>query len=226
MYRRKILNWLLSRDELERPPRDANYKFQLSVRVTAKCRFNAAERLRRHGRFAFFTTTLLSLGLIFIPLIQNTNVALAFPPAVLNMMSTFLAVAVLVYSVVIGTAQYEARADKLSQCGDNLKELNRELELLRAQTSDPETRLKQLQTEYACLLSDTENHRRIDYLAATLEMKRDYPITGLIRLYRQSQLLLQSFLPYLLPILLLALEAVFISDMLKITQILPALLRQ
>jgi len=152
--------------------------------------------------------------------------ALAFPPAVLNMMSTFLAVAVLIYSVVIGTAQYEARADKLSQCGDNLKELNRELELLRAQTSDPETRLKQLQTEYARLLSDTENHRRIDYLAAMLEMKRDYPITGLIRLYRQSQLLLQSFLPYLLPILLLALEAIFISDMLKITQILPALLRQ
>ena len=55
-----ILNWLLSREELERPPRDAFYKFQLSVRVTAKCRFNAAERLRRQGRFAFFSTTLLA----------------------------------------------------------------------------------------------------------------------------------------------------------------------
>ncbi|MFC2503164.1 MAG: SLATT domain-containing protein [Cardiobacterium sp.] len=221
-----ILNWLLSREELERPPRDAFYKFQLSVRVTAKCRFNAAERLRRQGRFAFFSTTLLSLGLIFIPLMQNTNVELAFPPTVLNMMSTFLAVAVLVYSVVIGTAQYEARADKLGQCADHLKALNRELDSPRQQDDDHEAILARLHKEYSRLLADTENHKRIDYLAATLEMKRDYPITGLVRLYRHIRLVLQSLLPYFLPLLLLILEAVFISDMLKISQLLPALLRK
>ena len=45
-------------------------------------------------------------------------------------MSIFLAVSVLVYSVVIGTAKYEVRAEGLTQCGDKLKELNRELNRL------------------------------------------------------------------------------------------------
>jgi len=111
--------------------KNAKEKFQMSIRATAKCRFNAAERLKRQGKFAFFTTTILSLGLIFIPLMQNSGIKLAFSTNVLNTMSIFLAVAVLVYSVVIGTARYEARADKLTQCGDNLKDLSRELDSLK-----------------------------------------------------------------------------------------------
>lgn len=61
---------------------------------------------------------------------QNSGISLAFESNVLNMMSIFLAVSVLVYSVVIGTAKYEVRAEGLTQCGDKLKELNRELNRL------------------------------------------------------------------------------------------------
>ncbi|WP_197017030.1 SLATT domain-containing protein [Bibersteinia trehalosi] len=164
-------NWLSSHGEIDRPKKSAKEKFQMSIRVTAKCRFNAAERLKRQSKFAFFTTTILSLGLIFIPLMQNAGIKLEFPTNVLNTMSIFLAVAVLVYSVVIGTARYEARADKLTQCGDNLKDLSRELD---NQSENSSINITDLEKKYSHLISDTENHTRTDYLAATLEMRRDF----------------------------------------------------
>ena len=189
----------------------------MSIRVTAKCRFNAAERLKRQGKFAFFTTTILSLGLIFIPLMQNSGIKLAFPPNVLNMMSTFLAVAVLVYSVVIGTARYEARADKLTQCGDNLKDLNRELDnQLKSDSVD----IQELEKKYSHLISDTENHTKTDYLAATLEMRRDYEITGFPRLYKRLLIIVVELFSYIIPLSMLVLEIVFILDMLGISHIL------
>jgi ABC-type multidrug transport system permease subunit len=92
----------------------------MSMRVTAKCRYNAAVRLQWQGKFAFFTTTVLSLGLIFIPLIQTAGVELAFGASFLNMMQIFLAVAILVYSVVIRTARYDVREETLTECGDKL----------------------------------------------------------------------------------------------------------
>lgn len=214
---RKFWNWFCSRGEIDRPKKNAKEKFQMSIRVTAKCRFNAAERLKRQSRFAFFTTTILSLGLIFIPLMQNAGVKLAFPANVLNMMSIFLAVAVLVYSVVIGTARFEARADKLTQCGDNLKELSRELDsLLEKDLED----ISELEKKYSHLISDTENHTRTDYLAATLEMKRDYSITGFSRLYKRSLVIFIEIFSYIIPFAMLVLEIVFILDMLGISQIL------
>ena len=210
-------NWLSSRGEIDRPKKDAKEKFQMSIRVTAKCRFNAAERLNRQGKFAFFTTTILSLGLIFIPLMQNSGIKLAFPPNVLNMMSTFLAVAVLVYSVVIGTARYEARADKLTQCGDNLKDLNRELDnQLKSDSVD----IQELEKKYSHLISDTENHTKTDYLAATLEMRRDYEITGFPRLYKRLLIIVVELFSYIIPLSMLVLEIVFILDMLGISHIL------
>ncbi|WP_118861636.1 SLATT domain-containing protein [Haemophilus haemolyticus] len=210
-------HWLSSRGEIDRPKKDAKEKFQMSIRVTAKCRFNAAERLKRQSKFAFFTTTILSLGLIFIPLMQNSGIQLAFPPNVLNMISTFLAVAVLVYSVVIGTARYEARADKLTQCGDNLKDLNRELD---NQSKSASVDIQELEKKYSHLISDTENHTKTDYLAATLEMRRDYAITGFPRLYKRLLIIVVELFSYIIPLSMLALEIVFILDMLGISHIL------
>ena len=212
-----VWNWLCSRGEIVRPKKMQKKKFQMSIRATAKCRFNAAERLKRQGKFAFFTTTILSLGLIFIPLMQNSGIKLAFSTNVLNTMSIFLAVAVLVYSVVIGTARYEARADKLTQCGDNLKDLSRELDSLKE--SDVE-HIKELEKKYSHLISDTENHTRTDYLAATLEMRRDYTVTGFPRLYKRLSIIFVELFSYIIPLSMLVLEIVFISDMLGISKIL------
>ena len=221
---KNLIDWFFSKGEINRPKKNAIEKFEMSVRATAKCRYNAAIRLSRQGKFAFFTNITLSLGLIFIPLMQNSGISLAFKSNVLNMMSIFLAVSVLVYSVVIGTAKYEVRAEGLTQCGDKLKELNRELNrsITDSQNTDEENKklLEEFEKRYSAIVTDTENHSRTDYLSAMLEMKRDYTITGLSRFLKKSVIIISGTFPYYIPLLLLSLEVIFISDMLHISCIL------
>ena len=95
-HMKKFVIWLFARGIRERVVIDAAEKLQMSMRTTAKCRYNASGRLQHQGKFSFFTTTVLSLGLVFIPLMQNAGVPLAFQANVLNMMLIFLGVAVLV----------------------------------------------------------------------------------------------------------------------------------
>jgi hypothetical protein len=206
---------LFSKGTRERTAKDASEKLQMSMRTTAKCRYNASVRLQHHGKFAFFTTTVLSLGLVFIPLMQNAGVPLAFKPNVLNMMQIFLGVAVLVYSVVIGTARHDMRSGQLTECGDKLKELIRSLEKEREAgngTIGPD-KLSDFQKHYSDIVTDVENHERNDYRFATLEMINDYFLTGLprLKLYIEAQLV-RAF-GFVLPLLLMAMEVVFITDM-------------
>jgi len=219
---KKLSNWLFSLGPRERTAIDAADKLQMSMRTTAKCRYNASVRLQHQGKFAFFTTTVLSLGLVFIPLMQNAGVPLALQPNVLNMMLIFLAVSVLVYSVVIGTARYEVRAEQLTECGNKLKELTRELSKEREANGgkiDPST-LAEFQQRYSDIVTDVENHSRNDYRFALLEMIDDCLVTGLVRLkiYAEGQFV--RALSYVLPGTLIMMEMVFISDMMGATNVL------
>lgn len=222
MEMKKIWIWLFSLCERERQVNDAAEKLQMSMRVTAKCRYNAAARLQLQGKFAFFTTTSLSLGLIFVPLLQTSGVKLAFQPNVLSMMQIFLAVSVLVYSVVIGTARYEVRAETLTECGDKLKELIRSIDSQReTQNTFSADDLANYQERYSDIVTDTENHTRSDYGLATLEMDRDYFYTGLLRAKIYIHAHSQRLIPFLLPLSLLIAEVTFITDMVGATSVLP-----
>ncbi|WP_198596050.1 SLATT domain-containing protein [Vibrio crassostreae] len=193
-------------------------KFLASMRITAKCRYNASVRLFRQSRFSFFTTTLLSLGLIFIPLMQNANVPLAFKASVLNMVQIFLAVSILVYSVIISTARYDLRAEKLNECGDKLKDLIRSMKKdihLKKTLSDEE--LSQYQQRYQDVTTDTENHERSDFNLATLEMKSDYFITGIPRTWLFISSHIQRLSAFIVPTLMISFEIIFILDMLGVT---------
>ncbi|QYX54401.1 SLATT domain-containing protein [Pseudomonas sp. S07E 245] len=198
----------------------------MSMRTTVKCRFAAADRLKNYARFSFFTTTVLSLGLILIPLIQNSQVKLSVAPSVLNMMQIFLAVAVLVFSVVIGTAKYELRSELLTECGNRLKELIREMNRLKgtAEGNGP-TELERLEKEYSRITTDVENHARVDYRRSWLDMRNDYFLTGLPRLWFMVATYWYSFYPYLIPLVLIGVEIMFITDMLGITNWLPQIFR-
>lgn len=217
-----MLNWLFSRGSREREVKDASEKLQMSMRTTAKCRYNAAGRLQHHGQYSFFTTTVLSLGLVFIPLIQNAGVPLAFKANVLNMMQIFLGVAVLVYSVVIGTARYDMRSSQLTECGDKLKELIRSLEKDREAGNGVVTpeQLAIYQKNYSDIVTDVENHKRNDYQFAKLEMINDYFISGLPRLKLYVEAQSARFFEFLLPTLLMLMEVIFITDMMGATEIL------
>lgn len=219
---KRFWSWLTAKGVRERPAKDAADKLQMSMRTTAKCRYNASVRLQAQGKFSFFTTTALSLGLIFIPLMQNAGVPLAFEANVLNMMQIFLAVAVLVYSVVIGTARYDMRAEQLTECGDKLKELIRTIDKERLATKNAidANQLGIFQRNYSDIVTDTENHIRNDYRFASLEMVNDYFLTGLPRLHLHVVANAVRLVPYILPIILMLMEVIFIADMMGVTDIL------
>ncbi|EKF9063590.1 SLATT domain-containing protein [Vibrio cholerae] len=217
---KKFFSWLLALDINERKDKNAVEKLKMSMRATAKCRYFAAARLQRQARFSFFTTTVLSLGLIFIPLMQNSGVKLAYDTNVLGMMQIFLAVSVLVYSVVIATARYDVRAEKLTECGDKLKELIRAIDReVDAKKSIPDEELRVYQDRYSDISTDTENHISSDYKFAMLEMTRDYRITGIKRLQIWFTALLQSSIPLALPAILLVIEVAFITDMVGASEV-------
>lgn len=214
--------WLFSLNKREREVKDAAEKLHMSMRTTSKCRYNAAGRLLQHGKYSFFTTTVLSLGLVFIPLIQNAEVLLAFKSHVLNMMQIFLGVSVLVYSVVIGTARYDMRSSQLMECGDKLKELIRDLEKDRevAGGKISANQLEVYQKRYSDIVTDVENHERNDYRMAVLEMVNDYYICGIPRfkLYLEAHII--RIFGFILPTVLMLMEVVFITDMMGATKIL------
>lgn len=219
----KFCRWAFNLNGRERTEKNATEKLKITMRVTANCRYNGAKRLDYHRKFTFFTTTFLSLGLVFIPLIQNTGVSLAFKPSVLNMMQIFLAVAALVYSVVIGTARYDIRAAKLTECADKLKELNRKLEKETEDAVDNKVSgevLARFQTDYSNTLAQVENQSQDDYIFAMLDMKRDYIITGLPRLKLYLEAYLRRWSGFILPLMLLGIELVFISDMMGVSSFL------
>jgi hypothetical protein len=215
------LSWLLSRGKRERDVLDVADKLQMSMRTTAKCRYNASARLQSQGKYSFFTTTILSLGLVFIPLMQSAAIPLAFKANVLNVMQIFLGVAVMVYSLVISTARYDLRAAQLTECGDKLKELIRDLDREREahKGSIPPERLEQFQKTYSDVVTDVENHERNDYRFASLEMPNDYFLTGIPRAKLFTEAHFVRLFGFLLPTALMLIEAVFIADMMWATNI-------
>lgn len=210
----KGLKWFIGVGFYERSKLSPAETFLLTMRVTAKCRFNAASRLSNLNKFSFLTTTLLSLGLIFIPLAQNSDIDIVIKQGVINMMQIFLAVSVLVYSIIIGTSKYEVRSEKLTACGDSLKELIRKLNKKLKEDSLEINELEDYQVTYAHIISKTENPQNVDYIIATLDMGRDYKITGLRRLHLKIKSYFLLCIPYYIPVLMLSLEATFIFYML------------
>lgn len=219
-------NWLWSLGPKEKDATTAFEKLHMSMRTTVKCRFAAADRLKNYARFSFFTTTILSLGLILIPLIQNSQVALSVAPSVLNMMQIFLAVAVLVFSVVIGTAKYELRSELLTECGNRLKELIREMNRIKGtDVGSSSQELERLEKEYSRIITDVENHARVDYRRASLDMPNDYFLSGLPRLRFVLVTYWNSIYPYFVPLILIGMEIMFVTDMLGVTELLPVVFR-
>jgi len=188
---------------------------QLSMRTTANCRHNASVRLQRQGLLAFNATAVLSLALIFIPLMQNSGVYLAFKDSVLNMMQVFLGVAVLVYSLIISTARYEVRALQLAQCADKIKELIRDLKTERSKNGGtlPTQSLVDAQKRYSEILTSSENHEGNDYRLAMLYMAKDYATPYGTRLLMQIQAICSALRPIVAPAALLVIVLFFSSEM-------------
>ncbi|EMV7293825.1 TPA: SLATT domain-containing protein [Vibrio parahaemolyticus] len=213
------ITWFFSLQDEEVNEKDPAKKLLNSMRITAKCRFNASVRLTRVSNYSFLTTTMLSLGLIFIPLYQNSGLPVRFTDSVLSMLQIFLAVAVLVYSVVNATAKYDLRAAALDNCGVSIKELIRKLrtEIAESKTSGVSIDLELYHKKYHFISTEPENHSRVDHLFAVLESQSDFNITGGKRLFLYVKSYLMYCVPYVIPTAMMLFEVMFILDMLGIT---------
>jgi hypothetical protein len=218
---KSLFRWFFCLAPIEHEVQDPVQKLMNSMRVTSKCRYNASVRLKRQSQFSFLSTTVLSLGLILVPLLQNSDIKLAFPPKVLNMLQIFLAVAVLVYSVINATARYETRSEALNECGDKIKDLIRNLrrEVAESKASGVSVDLAKYNQRYDDVSTDAENHTRVDFMLASLEMHSDYRYTGLLRAFIYFRASLLYAIPYAIPTLLLGGEIIFVTDMLGISKI-------
>ena len=210
--------WFFSLRPPQPLPKDPTQILLRAAHITAKSRYNASIRLTRLGRFSFLTATVLSLGLILIPVLQLTDMHLAYPPKVLNGLQIFLAVAVLVYSVINGTARYEARAQALNDCGDRLKDLTRDLRSMLAK--GPVGDLELFNQRYTSINRDSEMHSRADYALATLQASDMFKITGLKRLLAHVEVWAANYVPYIIPSALMIGQVLLILDVLGVTQIL------
>lgn len=219
-YLMELFNWFFSRSPLEKEHKNETERLKSTMKTTLASRYNASLRLKNQSTFTFITTTVLSLGLIFIPLIQNANVKLALSNGVLNAMQIFLAVSILVYSVITGTAHYDLRSERLNDCGDKLKSLLREL---RRESEDKnpleKERLAHFQQRYSDISTDGESHSRNDFRFTILQLPEQYKVVGIPLLWRWLVFGFFAVIPYFPSIFLLFIEFTFISDMLGKTTI-------
>ena len=206
--------WLFSLEQDRSLPTAQADVLLRQCHITAKCRYNASIRLRRLGQGTFLTTVLLSLGLILVPMLLLANLRMAYPVPVVNALQVFLAVAVLVYSIISATANYDTRARVLNDCADRIKHLGAELRT-ELQTGKPD--LKQFADRYNGITRDSEMHSRADYSLAMLQAKDQYKITGLKRLWTRVLVFLAEAVPYMPSVALLTIEAILVTDMLGIT---------
>jgi len=172
----RVYVWLFSLADSKALPKAQVDVLLRQCHLTSKCRYNASIRLKRLGQGTFLTTVVLSLGLILMPMLQLARLRVAYPEQVLNVIQVFLAVAVLVYSIVSATSNYDTRARILNDCADRIKHLGGELRTaMQTGTVD----LKFFADRYNGITRDSEMHSRADYALAKLQATDQYSITGL-----------------------------------------------
>lgn len=216
---KEVLDWAFSRVPREASRLNEAERLHTTMSTTATNRYNASNRLRMQGKFTFFTATVLSLCLIFIPLMQLADAQLALPDKLLNAIQIFLAVAILVYSVVIGTARYDLRSEQLNECGDNIKSLIRELrrENEKASGRIDDKVLAELQRRYSSITTDVENHTRNDYRLTTLQLRELFKITGFVRLGMRGMYWIVFIAQFSPSLMLLAIVVGFMFEVFGIT---------
>ncbi|WPQ53612.1 SLATT domain-containing protein [Acinetobacter baumannii] len=161
-----------------------------TMTITADARFEASKRLVLINSTCFLTTTIASLGLILIPLLDLAGINKIFSNITLGIVQIFLAVCVLVYSTAIGTANYLVRSKEYLQCGDRVKKIIDEFKvhLIDCELKKSKPNLEKYMNDYRKALEGFENHEDIDYQHALnvynaknsseVEKEPDSEITG------------------------------------------------
>lgn len=211
------MNFNLSPSDIECKTKRA--KLIASMKTTAVNRYNASNRLIWQSKVTFAISTLFSLGLIFVPLMQLAKVPLRLNGDVLSAIQIFLAVAILVYSIITGTARFEIRSEQLNDCGDKIKSLIRELRVIPEEDEKEAELLKGVQARYESIIADVENHERSDYILTIVRSSDLFTLSWLGRMFWRVKYYFSAVISYLPALALVTMEIFLITDMFGITKI-------
>jgi len=137
--------------------------------ITSKARYHAARRMAAHGWFSQWTLAALAVGQIVITLVSALGLHSSFKPQYVNFASAFFGVMVLAYSLLLGMANFAARAAVIHQCGLELGRLARRLLVMRDTGAVSRAEYDECAKQYYDILDKHENHTRTDYLVAHYE---------------------------------------------------------
>lgn len=144
------------------------------LRIVAKTRYRAQTRLTLHAKFAQFALTLLSIGLIIIPVFVLGGIHFAFQRTHVDVLQIAFAVALLGYSVVLGMSRFEARAEKMHACGLLVSRILRQIEPYRRGEPPPTSdTFEVLENRYYDALEKFENHIELDYYSVMMDLMVD-----------------------------------------------------
>ena len=200
---------------------DAIDQLHRTMRTTVKCRYNAALRLQQQRGIAFTVALLSTLGLLFLPTLQNSGIPLAFKGNFLNILQAFFAIVTLLYLTLILAARHATRASQLTACADRLEVLIRELDSRRGALGGPALpeQLAEFQDRYAAIVIGVEDHSMNDFRLAFLAMREDYGIGGMRRLRMALKARTVRAAAFAPAALFLVVELVVITDVLGITHV-------
>lgn len=222
MKLKNFISWVLGEDAYKKKDLSPIEELNRSFIMAAKCRYLASARLKHLGEVASHTTTLLSMLLIFMPLMQVAGLEFSFPDILMNVIQVFLAVSILVFSVINTQARYSLRAEKLNQCGDKIKELQRQLSFDLSNNESPS--YQDYHRRYLDIEIDSENHARVDYCFARLHLSSIYNLNGIKRLVVILNAYLRKWFTFIGPIFMFLMASLIILDMLKVISFLSDIL--
>lgn len=119
-----------------------------------------------HGWAAQWTLAFLAVGQVVIALIPALKIRSNFEENYLGFASVLFAVLILAYSLLLGMADYSARAVKMHGCGLELGRLARKLVFLIGQGTVSNADYEECAKRYYDVLDKHENHTLSDYLVA------------------------------------------------------------
>lgn len=155
------------------------------VEATSKTRFNASRRLKLHSKYSTYTVVIISLSIIFISLMQTYSLGQNIQSKYANLSQIFLAIAVLVYSLLIDKNEYSALSEKMYSCASKLGNLTQQMYPYRHMENPPHEKYYEFQKEYWSILELFETHSNNDFsgdhLRARLDMPEYYNLTGVDR---------------------------------------------
>ena len=135
---------------------------------TKSARLNAYQRLSKTYFLSSYATSLLSVYVIILSLLQPFKIISSENTIqTINFATICVSVTLLVFVLMESSMQYNLKAEKFHDCAKEISKLFKKYEFIKENTSlneeDKYKKFKNIQTKYDKIIDLYENHRPIDF---------------------------------------------------------------